>query len=97
MAKFISSKSVGAGVAGGDILLSSDKCVGVIVSSATNVNYHMAGGAGSDLAAITYTGGATLGVKLRENINYALTANPGGVLAKVRIPEGVTVTAIQIS
>ena len=57
----------------------------------------MAGGAGSDLAAITYTGGATLGVKLRENINYALTANPGGVLAKVRIPEGVTVTAIQIS
>jgi hypothetical protein len=97
MAKFISIKSVGAGIEGGDILLSGDKCLGVVVSSATNVNYHLAGGVGSDVASITYTGGATLGVKLRENINYALTANPGGVLAKVKIPVGLTVTAIALA
>ena len=97
MAKFISIKSVGAGVAGGDILLSGDKCVAVSVTSATNVNYYVAGGAGSDVAAITYTGGADLGIKLRENINYALTANPGGVLAKVKIPAGLTVTDVVIS
>ena len=48
-------------------------------------------------SSITYTGGAALGVKLRENINYALTANPGGVLAKVKIPAGLTVTAIALA
>jgi len=97
MAKFISIKSVGAGIEGGDILLSGDKCLGVVVSSTTNVNYHLAGGVGSDVASITYTGGAALGVKLRENINYALTANPGGVKAKVQLPSGISISGIAIA
>ena len=99
MAKFISIKSVGVGKAGGDLLLSGDLCVGVSVASATELHYHLAGGAGSDLATITYTGGSdiNLGIKLRDAINYCLTANPGGILAKVKIPYGVTVTEIAIS
>ena len=97
MAKFISIKSVGAGKAGGDLLLSGDLCVGVSVASSSELHYHLAGGAGSDLATITYTGGTeALGVKLRDAINYCLTANPGGILAKVKIPYGVTVTEVAI-
>ena len=97
MAKFISIKSVGAGIAGGDILLSGDSCATVSISSTTVIHYHFLAGTTGDVAAITYTGGATEGVKLRDAINYALTANPGGILAKVKIPAGATVTGIAVS
>ena len=93
MAKFISIRSVGAGIAGGETLLSGDLCTGVSILSATVINYHFAG----DIAAITYTGAAAGGVLLRDAINYCLTANPGGVKAKVKIPAGVTVTEIAIT
>ena len=97
MAKFISIKSVGAGIEGGDILLSGDSCATVSISSPTVIHYHFLAGTTGDVAAITYTGGATEGVKLRDAINYALTANPGGILAKVKIPAGATVTGIAVS
>ena len=97
MAKFISIKSEGAGIAGGDILLSGDSCATVSISSPTVIHYHFLAGTTGDVAAITYTGGATEGVKLRDAINYALTANPGGILAKVKIPAGATVTGIAVS
>ncbi len=96
MAKFISIKSVGAGIAGGDILLSGDSCATVSIASATVIHYHFLAGTTGDVAAITYTGGATEGVKLRDAINYALTANPGGILAKVKMPAGATVTGIVV-
>ena len=93
MAKFISIQKVGVGIAGGETLLSGDLCTGVSILSATVINYHFAG----DIAAITYTGAAAGGVLLRDAINYCLTANPGGVKAKAKIPAGVTVTEIAIT
>ena len=97
MAKFISIQKTGVGIAGGPTLLSGDLCTGVSILSATVINYHLAAGTGGDIAAITYTGGAAGGVLLRDAINYCLTANPGGVKAKVKIPAGVTVTEIAIT
>lgn len=93
MAKFISIQKTGVGIAGGPTLLSGDLCTGVSISSVTVINYHFTG----DIAAITYTGGAAGGVLLRDAINYCLTANPGGVLAKVKMPAGVTVTGVVIT
>ena len=69
----------------------------ICISSPTVIHYHFLAGTTGDVAAITYTGGATEGVKLRDAINYALTANPGGILAKVKIPAGATVTGIAVS
>ena len=97
MAKFISIRSVGAGIAGGDILLNGDSCATVSIASGTVIHYHFLAGSTGDVAAITYTGAAAGGVLLRDAINYCLTANPGGVLAKVKIPAGVTVTGIVVS
>lgn len=54
-------------------------------------------GTTGDVAAITYTGGAAPGVLLRDAINYALTANPGGIVAKVKVPSSVTVSGIVVS
>ena len=34
---------------------------------------------------------------VRDAINYALTANPGGVKAKVALPSGIKVSAIVFS
>ena len=95
MAKFISIQKVGVGIAGGETLLSGDLCSGVSIASATRINYHF--NQKEALADITYTGGAAGGVLLRDAINYCLTANPGGVLAKVKMPAGVTVTSVVIA
>jgi hypothetical protein len=98
MAKFIQISVSGNSDAfkNGNHLLSGDKCVGAAVASGTVISYHLDGGVGSSEATITYTGGATLGIELLKNINYALTANPGGPLAKVQLPKGVTVSGIAI-
>ena len=99
MAKFIQIPVSGNSDAykDGNQLLSGDSCATVSVASATVIHYHFLAGTTGDLATITYTGGATLGVKLRDAINYALTANPGGILAKVKIPAGAGVTGIVVS
>jgi len=92
MAKFISIKTDG-----GDVLLNGDACATVSIASATVIHYHFLAGTTGDVAAITYTGGAAPGVLLRDAINYALTANPGGIVAKVKVPSSVTVSGIVVS
>jgi len=92
MAKFISIKTDG-----GDVLLNGDGCATVSISSGTVIHYHFLAGTTGDVAAITYTGGAALGVLLRDAINYALTANPGGIVAKVKVPSGLAVSGIVVS
>ena len=98
MAKFIQISVSGNADAfkNGNHLLSGDKCVSAVVANATTISYHLDGGVGSSEATITYTGAAAGGIELLKNINYALTANPGGPLAKVQLPVGVTVSQIAI-
>ena len=50
--------------------------------------------------AIKSTGaGLTVGTtpSVRDAVNAALTANPGGVKARVQLPVGITVSAIAIA
>jgi hypothetical protein len=96
MAKFISIHSSGAGLAGGDILVNADLSTGVVASSATQTLVYLAGGAAGDLVTITHTSTGTV-PSVRDAIIYALTANPGGIKAKVTLPTGITVSAVAFS
>ena len=94
MAKFIAIKSSGAGLAGGDVLLGVEGIIGVrggCISNNSTVVYY-----DSKAATITHlTVGTTPSV--RDAVNAALTANPGGVKARVQLPAGITVSAIAIA
>ena len=46
-----------------------------------------------DECTITHTSTGTT-PSVRDAINYALTANPGGVKAKVQLPTGITVSDV---
>ena len=96
MAKFISIHSSGAGLAGGDILVNADLTTGVEASDATTTKIFLAGGAAGDLVTITHTSTGTV-PSVRDAIIYALTANPGGIKAKVTLPTGITVSAVAFS
>ncbi len=95
MAKFISIHSSGAGLAGGDILISGE-ATGVVSTSATVTTIYLKGGTAGDTAAITHTSTGTT-PSVRDAVIYALTANPGGIKAKVKLPSGITVSAVAFS
>ncbi len=93
MAKFISIHSSGAGLNGGDVLIGVNDILGVDAASATSTIIKLAGGGVLDECTITHTSVGTV-PSVRDAINYALTANPGGVKAKVKLPSGITVSDI---
>jgi hypothetical protein len=95
MAKFIEITSSGAGLAGGKILLGVNNINGVIAASATSTVIKFNGG-GLDEATITHASTGTT-PSVRDAVNAALTANPGGVKAKVNLPTGITVSAVAIA
>ncbi|MCP4991770.1 MAG: hypothetical protein GY928_38630 [Colwellia sp.] len=95
MAKFIEINSSGSGLAGGKILLGVNNINGVIAASATTTVIKFNGG-GLDEATITHTSVGTV-PSVRDAVNAALTANPGGVKAKVNLPAGITVSAVAIA
>ena len=95
MAKFISIYSSGSGLDGGDILVGVHSIVGVDAASGTSTVIKMNGGV-LDECTITHTDTVTT-PSVRDAINYALTANPGGVKAKVALPSGITVSDIVFS
>ena len=92
MAKFISIYSSRAGLDGGDVLIGVDGIVGVDAASGTSTVIKLNGGV-LDECTITHDSTGTE-PSVRDAINYALTANPGGVKAKVKIPSGITVSNI---
>ena len=96
MAKFISINSSGAGLAGGDILVGVDLITGVVQASATTVLIYLAGGAAGDVCTITHDSVGTI-PSVRDAVNYALTANPGGVKARVQLPSGIEVSGVAFS
>jgi len=97
MAKFISIFSSGADRAGGNLLFNVDQIVNVEAASATTTAMNLTSAAsGLDVATITHTSTGT-GTGVRDAINNALTANPGGVKARVHLPTGITVSGIAIA
>lgn len=92
MAKFIAIKSSGAGLAGGDVLIGVNNINGVEAASATTtvIKFHLDG---SGEATITHTSVGTT-PSVRDAVNAALTANPGGVKARVQLPTGITVSSV---
>jgi hypothetical protein len=95
MAKFISIASTGAGLHGGDWLIGVSGIIGVDAATGTTTVIKFSGGV-LDEATITHdTTGTTPSV--RDAINYALTANPGGIKAKVQLPSGIEVSNIVYS
>ncbi len=95
MAKFISIYSSGSGLDGGDILIGVDSIIGVDAASGTSTVIKMSGGVLDECTITHLTTGTTPSV--RDAINYALTANPGGVKAKVALPSGITVSDVVFS
>ena len=89
MAKFITIFSSGAGLAGGNVLLNVDDIL--TVKAATGTTTAIIGA--TTITTVTHT---TVGTtpSVRDAINNALTANPGGVNAKVALPTGITVSVV---
>ncbi len=92
MAKFIEIYSSGSGLDGGNVLIGVDNVVGVDAASGTTTVVKFNGGV-IDECTITHDSVGTT-PSVRDAINYALTANPGGVKAKVQLPSGITVSNI---
>jgi hypothetical protein len=92
MAKFIAIKSSAASFAGGDYLLGVEGIITVeaVSNSQTDVEYD------GKKVAIAHGSTGTV-ASVRDAINAALTANPGGVKARVQLPAGITVTGITVS
>ena len=95
MAKFISIYSSGAGLAGGDILINAENVNSVVAASGTTTVLKLNGPA-LDEVTVTHTSVGTT-PSVRDAINYALTANPGGVKAKVSLPSGITVSSVVLA
>ena len=84
MARFLEIPANGAGLQGGSFLIGADQVMTVIQSAATTTLIHVDGGVGADLITLTHTSTGT-SPQVRDAINYALSANPGGVKAVVRL------------
>ena len=96
MASFISIHSSAASLDGGDILIGVSSVLGVDAASSTSTVIKMNGGV-IDECTVTHTStgvGAAAIPSLTDAIIYALTANPGGVNAKVHLPAGITVSNV---
>tara|TARA_R110002153_G_C12978355_1_gene462251 strand:+ start:84 stop:362 length:279 start_codon:yes stop_codon:yes gene_type:complete len=91
MARFITIVSTGAGLAGGNILLNVDDILTVRAATATTTQIIGA----ATVTTVTHTTVGTV-PSVRDAINSALTANPGGVNARVALPAGITVSAIVV-
>lgn len=98
MAKFIAIHVTNTGLTAGTRLINADQIVTVTQTAATTTTIQMAPAVGStaDLFTLTHTStGTTPSVK--DAINAALTAVPGGQVVSVSFPEGVVCSAIALA
>ena len=97
MAKFIAIKSSAAGLGGGDYLFNVDQIITVEAALATTTTILLTSSqAAEDVVTITHSSVGTV-PSVRDAINAALTANPGGVKARVQLPTGISVSQIAIA
>jgi len=87
MANFLEIPANGAGLQGGSFLIGSKGVATVVQTASTTTLVHIEGGLAADLITLTHTATGT-SPQVRDAINYALSANPGGVKSIVRF--GVT-------
>ena len=97
MAKYISLDSSASGLDSGDLIINASNIMYVEADSGTSTKIFLnAGPTGADLITVTHTSTGTV-PSVRDAINYALTANPGGVKAKVQNPAGISISAVVVS
>ena len=97
MARFISVNNTATGLANGEWLFNVDQILYVEAASATTTILYLNNDvAAEDVVTLTHTDvGTTPSVK--RAVQNAMTANPGGVKAKVQLPDGITVSGITIA
>ena len=97
MAKFIAIKSSAAALGGGHYLFNVDQIITVEAPSATSTTILLTSSQSTeDVVTITHTSVGT-DPSVRDAINAALTANPGGVKAREQLPTGISVSQIAIA
>ena len=96
MARFISVNNTATGLANGEWLFNVDQILYVEAASATTTILYLNNDVtAEDVVTLTHTTvGTTPSVK--RAVQNAMTANPGGVKAKVNMPSGISITAIAI-
>lgn len=98
MAKFLSIYVTNTGLTAGERLINADQIVTVTQTAATTTTIQMAPTAStsSDVFTLTHTStGTTPSVK--DAVNAAITAVPGGQTVKVELPANVVCTAIALA
>ena len=97
MARFISLNNTATGLANGEWLFNVDQILYVEAASATTTLLYLNNDVtAEDIVTLTHTDvGTTPSVK--RAVQNAMTANPGGVKAKVNMPSGISITAIGIA
>jgi hypothetical protein len=97
MAKFLSINVTAAGLNGGPRLINADQIVTVTQASATTTTIFLApvGGASADVLTLTHTSTGTV-PSVKDAVNAAIIAVPGGQTVAVGFPDGVVCTAVAL-
>jgi hypothetical protein len=97
MAKFLSINVTAAGLNGGPRLINADQIVTVTQASATTTTIFLApvGGSAVDVLTLTHTSTGTV-PSIKDAVNAAITAVPGGQTVAVDFPSGVVCTAVAL-
>lgn len=97
MAKFLSINVTAAGLNGGVRLINADQIVTVTQTAATTTDIFLApvGGEATNILTLTHTSTGTT-PSIKDAVNAAITAVPGGQVVAVSFPTGVTCTAVAL-
>jgi len=97
MAKFLSIYVKNTGLTAGVRLINADQITTVAQTAATTTVITLGqAGASFDQVTLTHTSTGTT-PSVRDAINAALTAVPGGQVVAVDLPEGISCTAIALA
>jgi hypothetical protein len=97
MAKFLSINVTAAGLAGGQQLINADQITTVTQTAATTTVITLGNSNSAvDVITLTHTGTGTT-PSVRNAVNAAITAIPGGQTVAVDLAVGVTVTGIAVA
>ena len=97
MAKFLSINVTNTGLTAGNYLINADHIATVIQTAATTTTITLVNSnAAHDVFTLTHTSTGTT-PSVRDAVNNAITAVPGGQTVDVSLPAGIVVTAIALA
>jgi hypothetical protein len=97
MAKFLSIYVTNTGLTAGERLINADQITTVAQTAATTTVITLAqAGTSFDQVTLTHTSTGTV-PSVKDAINAAITAVPGGQTVKVSLPENVVCSAIALA